>query len=181
MKIKLLPFIFILSLVACMPDNYNFKENPVFILKEALDSIQKRDAEKFARISGKEALCLYGNDSNLQLITDNFTYSEQDLSLDHKVIFSQFNEPVKFVGFWSYKTDRHFFGISDKQTNQKIMDVVIDCEFGNEGEKLKGEKQKESKNYKIKQCRLIKITPVKFQGLSLSKKCESLKVNLGPL
>lgn len=180
MKIKLIPFIFIFLTMACLPENYNFKENPVYILKEALDSLQKRDIEKFARVSGKEALCLYGNDSNLQTIADNFSYSEHDLKLDHKLISTQFNEPVKFVGFWSYKTDRHLFEISDKQ-NQRIMDVIIDCEFGNEGEKLKGEKQKDPKNYKIKQCRLIKITPVKFKGLAVTKKCESLKVNLGPL
>ena len=180
MKIKLIPFIFIFLTVACLPDNYNFKENPVYILKEALDSLQKRDAEKFVKISGKEALCLYGNDSSLQTIADNFSYAEHDLKLEHKLISGQFNEPVKFVGFWSYKTDRHLFEISEKQ-GQRIMDVIIDCEFGNEGEKLKAEQQKDPKYYKIKQCRLIKMNPIKFRGLAMTKKCESLKVTLGPL
>lgn len=176
MKINLIPLVFIFSLLGCLPDNYNFKENPVFILKEALGSLERRDAEKFLKISGKEALCLYGNDTGLQKLSDNFPYTEDDLKVDHKLVSSQYNEPVKFVGHWSYKTERHLFSISDKERTKKIMDVLIDCEFGNEGEKFKGDDQKNDRKYKIKQCRLIKILPNTFASLVLPKKCESLRV-----
>ena len=176
MKIHLLPLIFILTFIACLPDNYNFKENPVFILKEALNSLEKRDSEKFLRISGKEALCLYANDAGLQKLSDNFPYTEQDLKIEHKLLSSQYNEPVKFVGHWSYKTERHLFTIFEQQNAKKIMDVLIDCEFGNEGEKFQGDDQKNDRKYKIKQCRLIKISPYTFDSLAIPKKCESLKV-----
>ncbi|HLT22963.1 MAG TPA: hypothetical protein VKZ84_05955 [Bacteriovoracaceae bacterium] len=176
MKINLLPLIFIFMTLGCLPDNYNFKENPVFILKEALSSLERRDSEQFLRISGREALCLYGNDTGLQRLSDSFPYVEEDLALEHKVILSQYNQPAKFVGYWSYKTERHFFSIYQKQGNKHIMDVLIDCEFGNEGNKLKEEDYKNEKKYKIKQCRLIKIIPSAFSSLSLPKKCEGLKV-----
>lgn len=176
MKIHFIFFILLITVTGCLPDNYNFKENPVYILKEALDSLEKRDVQKFEKISGKEALCLYATDSGLQRIADNFSFAQDDLNLKHQLLSEKLNEPPKFVGYWSYKTDRHLFQVFDKREQEKIMDVIIDCEFGNEGERLK-----EVKNYKIKQCRLTKISPVKFQGLSINKKCESLKVDLGPL
>lgn len=176
MKINLLSLIFIFTTLACVPDNYDFKENPVFILKEALHSLEKRDSEQFLRISGKEALCLYANDTGLQLLSDNFPYAEDDLSVEHKILSDEYNQPPKFVGHWSYMTVRHFFSITEKQSENPIMDVLIDCEFGNEGNKLKEKDQKNYKNYKIKQCRLIKIIPTAFTSLPVPKKCEGLRV-----
>lgn len=176
MRINPLSFLLIFTTLACLPDNYSFKENPIFILKEALDSLEKRDADKFQKISGKEALCLYANDSGLQRLSDNFPYQEDDLKVDYKLLNTQFNSPAKFVGYWSYKTERHSFAISEKNQQKKVMDVIIDCEFGNEGEKLKIEDQKNEKKYKIKQCRLVKIIPHTFSSLMLPKKCENLRV-----
>lgn len=177
MKISLLNLIFIFSLSACLPVNYNFKENPIFILKEALDSLIKRDTQQFLRISGKEALCLYANDAGLSDLSDNFTYSEHDLKLEHSLVSSQQNTPPRFVGHWSYKSERHLFAIKDKAVDKKIMDVLIDCEYGNEGEKLKGDEQKNERKYTIKKCRLTKIMPLTFPGAKLPEKCENLKVN----
>lgn len=178
MKINLIPLIFIFSTLSCLPINYDFKENPVYILKEALESLEKRDSEQFLKISGKEALCLYGNDSGLSHLAENFPYSEHDLKLGHGLIYSQFNTPPKFVGHWSYKSERHLILVSDRD-DKKIMDVVVDCEFGNEGEKLKESDQKNERKYVIKKCRLTKIIPATFKTLGLPKKCESLKVHIG--
>lgn len=176
MRINLLNFILVFTTLACLPNNYNFKENPIYILKEALDSLEKRDIEKFQKISGKEALCLYANDSGLQSLSDHFTYQEEDLKVSHKLLESTYNSPVKFVGYWSYKTERHLFTITEKTEDKDIMDVLIDCEFGNEGQKLKSEDQRNERKYKIKQCRLIKIIPHTFPSLVIPKMCENLRV-----
>lgn len=177
MKKHLLSLIFVIFAVACLPDNYTFKENPIYILKEALNSLEKRDAEQFVRISGKEALCLYANDNGIQALSDNFPYTESDLSVKHQLLDAQFNEPVKFVGYWSYRTERHLFNISEKASGKKVMNVLIDCDFGNEGEKLKSEDQRNDKKYTIKKCRLVKVIPETFSGLQMPSKCESLRVN----
>lgn len=177
MRTNPLIILFLLTTLACLPESYNFKENPIYILKEALNALEKRDTEKFLRISGKEALCLYGSDAGIQRISDNFPYTEDDLKVKHQQVFSQFNEPIKFVGHWSYKTERHAFVISEKRSKDKILEAIIDCEFGNEGEKLKVEERKDEKKYKIKQCRLVKIIPLTFKSFSLPRQCEALKVN----
>ncbi|HLW57849.1 MAG TPA: hypothetical protein VKY27_10710 [Bacteriovoracaceae bacterium] len=181
MKKMNLLIIFIFTTVACLPESYNFRENPLFILKEALTALEKRDSERFLRISGKEALCLYAHDAGIQRLSDNLPYTEDDLKVDHKLLSSQFNETPKFVGYWSYKSERHLFSIAEKSTKTKILDVLIDCEYGNEGEKLKAEERKDERKYKVKQCRLVKIVPLTFKGLALPTQCEALKVRLGPL
>lgn len=180
MKMNLF-IIFILTTVACVPESYNFKENPLYILKEALSALEKRDSERFLKVSGKEALCLYAHDTGIQRLSDNFPYTEDDLKLEHKLLSTQLNESPKFVGYWSYKSERHIFTIFEKSGHTKLLDVLIDCEYGNEGEKLKVQDRKDERKYKIKQCRLVKIIPQTFKSIIMPKQCEALKVKLGPL
>ena len=68
-------------------------------------------------------------------------------------------------------------GISHRTSGKKVLDVVVDCYYGSEGEKSERYLNLAPKKYRSKECRLTKVVPRSFESLDASK-CGVLKVEL---
>ena len=68
--------------------------------------------------------------------------------------------------------------IEDKTKSERILKAIVDCEYGTDREKNEKFINLKPKKYKIKECRLVKMVPLKFSSLGLPARCEDLKVTL---
>lgn len=176
---KTLIFSFVLILMtACDPLNLGFKQNPAYILDRAFESIENLDSESFVEISGKEALCLYGNSQGLYHLKESLEQDISEMSPKIKVIGSKYFENPEFVGYWSYFNERYQVSIKDNKSEDLILEAIIDCDYGTNGEKSDKLKNRQPREYTKRECRLIKIIPKKFSALNLTPKCQLFQVKL---
>jgi hypothetical protein len=170
--------LFVLMVVACDPYNFGFKKNPAYVLNEAFNSISNHDLESFLEVTGKEALCIYGNDKGLAYLKESIVITLADIKLKPTVLKSTHLTTPTFGDYWSYYQERYQIDILDKNSNDLIMNAIVDCEFGTDGPKDQSWVNLEASEYKRKECRIVKVMPKKFKPLPLSTKCEVLKVTL---
>ncbi len=178
---KLFSFLILLGLIqACDPYGFGFKMNPAFVLSEAFKSVVALDHEAFIEVSGKEALCLYGNPEGISYLRDNLHIDKDNINIDPKLIAnsSMYTKQPHFVGYWSYYQERYQVDISDKETKEELLKVVVECHYGFEGEKSTKYENLKIKKYKKKECRVIKLIPSKFPVLPMREECKPLKVDL---
>jgi hypothetical protein len=165
--------------VGCDPYGFGFKMNPAYVLMEAFEAIARLDEERFLEISGKEALCLYGNFQGLTYLKEQLQFRPKDIELKPKFLSSQPYKIPKFVGFWSYYHERYLVDIRDKSNADTPLTAVIDCDYGSEGQRdNKDLVGLNPKKYERKECKLIKIIFKSIIPLPLPKKCELLQVSL---
>jgi len=181
---KLLGYLILLGLVqACDPYGFGFKKNPAYVLNEAFKSVLALDHESFIDISGKEALCLYGNSEGMAYLRTHLNQDSENVEIRSKLIrnSSIYTNAPHFVGYWSYYNEKYQVDIINKALNSEILRVVVECHFGFEGQKSDGYQNLKLKKYKMKECRLIKLIPAQFEGLPLRPECKQLAVALQPL
>lgn len=177
---KILAFIALtLFVIACDPYGFGFKKNPAFVLSEALKAIQNMDDQSFLEVSGKEALCLYGNKEGIAYLHDKVTTDSQNVQLKHKEVgeLRVLTSP-EYVGFWSYLRQRYVVELKQKSDDSVLGSIVVDCNYGSEEKKESNEKIRDPKKFKKKECRITKIMPTTFQPLAMNNKCQNLIVNL---
>lgn len=169
-----------LFVIACDPYGFGFKKNPAYVLDQALKAIQNMDDESFLEVSGKEALCLYGNKTGIAYLHEKVTADIQNVQLKHKEVGQlQVTPSPEYVGFWSYMRQRYVVEIQQKSDRLLLGSLVVDCHYGVSGEK-KPEYQriKDPKKFKVKECRITKIVPGTFKPLEMTSRCQSLVVSL---
>ena len=178
---KLFGFLIILGLFqACDPYGFGFKMNPAYVLNEAFESVVALDHEAFLRVSGKEALCLYGNPEGISYLRSNLKINTTSIEIKPKLIenSSKYTKHPHFVGYWSYYQERYLIDILDKSSKKEMLKVMVECHYGFDGEKNENYQNLKSKKYKRKECRLIKVIPLDFQPLPIRTECIPLKVTL---
>jgi len=178
---KLFSFLIILGLFqACDPYGFGFKKNPAYILNKAFEAVMALDHEAFVEVSGKEALCLYGNPNGVNYLRNRLNIESEDIEIRPKLLAnsSQYTKHPHFVGYWSYYQERYLIDIFDKDTKQDLIKVLVECHYGFEGEKSDKYQNLKLKKYKMKECRLIKVIPAKFSALPLREECRPLRVDL---
>ncbi len=166
--------------IACDPYGFGFKKNPAYVLDQALKAIQNMDDESFLEISGKEALCLYGNKEGITYLHEKVRADVQNVQLKHKEVGElQVLPAPEYVGFWSYLRQRYVVEIQQKSDNAVLGTLVVDCNYGMANEKKESYSRiRDPKRFKKKECRITKIIPATFQALPVGAGCESLSVNL---
>lgn len=173
-------FILMITIIACDPYKFGFKYNPAFVLDEALKSIFNMDEESFLEVSGGEALCIYGNSNGMTYLKENVRIGSQDVKLKWKTFDKKLEVP-EYVGFWSFFNSKYVIDIQDKKSDVVYAQVLVDCHYGISGprpENIERLLNLRPKNYKTKECRLIKVMPGTFKPLPLPEKCKPLKVDL---
>jgi hypothetical protein len=174
-------FFFILalfSLASCDPYKFGFEKNPAYVLNEAFKAITNLDEETFIEVTGKEALCLYGNAQGISYLRDRILINQESAKLEPKLLSSKHLTSPKYVGYWSYYQERYSIKISDNIHNDVILEVIVDCDYGTAGVKDDKYLNLERKKYPKKECRAVKLLPQKFENLPLPQKCEMFKVEL---
>lgn len=178
---KQISLLILLGLVqACDPYGFGFKNNPAFVVNEAFEAVRDLSPEAFIEISGKEALCIYGNLEGLAYLKSNLILNSEDFEIKPKLIenSSQYTNSPKFVGYWSYYNEKYQLDISHKANQAELLNVIVECNYGFEGLKSEGYQNLKLKKYKRKECRLIKIIPKQFEPLPLTEQCQDLSVDL---
>ena len=176
---RCLAFLLLLaSFVACDPYGFGFKMNPAFVLDEAFKAVSNLDEESFQEVSAKEALCIYGNKNGINYLKDKVVLNLEDIKINPNVLNSKHYKNPLFVGYWAYYSERYQVDIQEKKSKKIILKAIVDCNYGTENQKDEKLVGLNPKNYKKKECKLIKIIPTEFQSLPLPKKCEVLKVDL---
>lgn len=169
-----------LFVIACDPYGFGFKKNPAYVLDQALKAIQNMDDETFLEISGKEALCLYGNKEGITYLHEKVRADVQNVKLKHKEVgeLKVLSAP-EYVGFWSYMRQRYVVEIQQKSDSVVLGTLVVDCHYGADGEKKATYlRVKDPKKFKKKECRITKIVPANFQPLAVTNRCQDLTVTL---
>lgn len=180
---KLFGFLILLGLfTACDPYGFGFKKNPAYVLDEAFQSVVAKDFDAFNEVSGKEALCLYGNSAGIAFLFGNLKVDADKIEIKPKILsnFSKHTAVPSYVGYWSYYQEIYQVDILDKVTKEELIKVAVECNYGFEGEKKAEYKQQmKLKKYKKRECRLIKIMPSKnFKTLPMTAECQQLAVTL---
>ena len=178
---KLFGFLFMLGLIqACDPYGFGFEKNPASILNKAFESVQALDPEAFLEVSGKEALCLYGNSDGVDYLRSNLNVNSENIEFKSKLLenSSRYTNIPRFVGYWSYYEETYLIDILDKASKEEIIKVLVECHFGFEGEKNEKYRNLKLKKYKMKECRVVKMIPFKFQALPMRAECLPLKIDL---
>ena len=171
---------FTFFVIACDPYGFGFKKNPAYVLDQALKAIQNMDDESFLEISGKEALCLYGNKEGITYLHEKVRADVQNVQLKHKEVgpLQKLTAP-EYVGFWSYLRQRYTVEIQQKSDKTVLGTLVVDCNYGAANEKKPSYARiSDPKKFKVKECRIIKIVPATFQALPVGSACETLSVQL---
>lgn len=169
----------ILFLVAaCDPYGFGFKKNPAYVLDEAFAAVTNLDTESFLEVTGKEALCIYGNDAGLNYLKDNVILTPENVNLKPTVLKNSHYQSPRYVGYWSYYHERYQIDILDKATGDLLLKAVVDCDYGTNGQKSDRLINLKPAKYKIKECRVVKVIPKKFSALPVPSKCDAVKVEL---
>ncbi|MGE3611524.1 MAG: hypothetical protein AB7I27_18175 [Bacteriovoracaceae bacterium] len=166
-----------LLITACDPWNFGFKKNPAFILKKAFNAINNLDEDSFLSISGREALCLYGNLEGLSFLRSHLTLGRA-IQVKHEIKNSSYYTIPSFVGFWSYYQEIYQVSILDEKINNSIVDSLVECNYGTDEQKSKKLINLPKSKYPKKECRLIKIIPKKFESIKFDSKCANFRVSL---
>ncbi len=166
--------------IACDPYGFGFKKNPAFVLDQALKAIQNMDDQSFLEISGKEALCLYGNKAGITYLHDKVTADIQNIQLKHQAVGElQVLPAPEWVSFWSYLRQRYIVEIQQKSDKTVLGTLVVDCNYGGGNEKKpEFNRVRDPKKFKFKECRITKIIPATFAPLEMTSRCSSLIVTL---
>lgn len=176
---KIFGFILLIAtLAACDPYGFGYKKNPAYVLDEAFKAISNLDETSFLEVTGKEALCLYGNEKGLNFLKDNILIDVKSVKINPKVLSNEHYKIPKYVGYWSYYHERFVIEIQDKVTEKVLMETIVDCDYGTESEKDDKFINLPPKKYKKKECQAVKFMPKTFKPLPVSDKCMSLKVSL---
>lgn len=170
----------LMGLTACDPYGFGFKKNPAYVLNEAFRDIRNRDVESFLEVSGKEALCIYGNPAGVDYLNENLNLEVDNMDIEPKMLTEKRLKAATWAsGYWSYHNQRYMVNINVKDIKKTLVQVVVDCDFGTDHKDPKyldpGFKWKK---FKTKECKLVKIIPVSFAGNPLPAHCANLKVNL---
>lgn len=178
---KLFGTLVLLFLVqACDPYGFGFKQNPANVLNQAFNSVLSINPERFLEVSGKEALCIYGNNEGMTYLNNNLNLNPDNIEIKPKLIenSSRYTKSPQFVGYWSYYNEKYEVDILDKTTNLDLLKVIVECHYGFEGQKNDAYQNLKLKKYKMKECKVIKLTPFHFEGLPLRPECAPLSVEL---
>lgn len=178
---KRIGLFFVLGLLqACDPYGFGFKQNPAYVLNEAFESVLSLNHEAFIEVTGKEALCLYGNAEGITYLRDNLSIDPDKVEIKPKMVenSNKYTNTPLFVGYWSYYHENYLLDILDKKTKQELMKVLVECHYGFDGEKSDDYQELKLRKYKKKECRLIKLVPSQFAALPVSQDCELLRVTL---
>ncbi len=176
---KIFGFLFLLAgLAACDPYGFGFKKNPAYVLDEAFKAVSNLDVESFLEVTGREALCVYGNEKGLFYLKDNMDLTPQHVKLNPKVLRNEHYSSPTFVGFWSYYNERYEIEVRDKVTDEVLLETIVDCDYGVNGEKNDKYINMKPSKYKVKECQAIKLIPKRFKPLPVTEKCNSLKIVL---
>jgi ABC-type uncharacterized transport system permease subunit len=176
---KKLVFLFLLfSVIACDPYGFGFKKNPAYVLDEAFKAVTNLDTQSFLDVTGKEVLCVYGNHQGINYLKDNVSLNQESIKLQPTVLETVHYNIPRFVGYWSYYHERYEIDILDKTTSETLLRTIVDCDYGTAEEKDEKFINLKPKRYKKKECRLVKLKPINFYPLPLSRRCEGLKVLL---
>lgn len=168
----------LISVVACDPYGFGFKKNPAYVLDQAFTAITNQDTETFLEVTGKEALCIYGNPEGIAYLKKRVTLTAESVNLKPAVLETKHFTNPKFVGYWSYYHERYQIDILDKVTSEVLLKSIVDCDYGTEGEKSEELINLKPRKYKKKECRLVKVVLQKFPEFPLPAKCRDLKVTL---
>ncbi len=171
-----LPLLFMV--VACDPYGFGFKKNPAYVLDEAFKSVTNLDTESFVEVTGREALCVYGNYAGLNYLKDNVILTPQNVKLKPTVLISKHYNIPRYVGYWSYYHERYQIDIQDKVTSELLLKAYVDCDYGTDGEKNEKLVNQKPKKYRVRECRVVKVIPQKFKSLPIPQKCEAVQVAL---
>lgn len=175
-------FLTLFLVAACDPHGFGYKNNPVAILEKIHESIERNDVDQFLAYTSREALCVYGNKQALEFLKERFPEAAPIKTKATKLTSTVLNSPKFVREYWSYYREEYEVEISHKKTKDKLAVVQVVCDFGLEGAKNEDLINANISRYKKRECRVIKFTPVAFEGLPLSEACRTLKVNeLKPL
>lgn len=169
---------FLSTLVACDPFRLGYKENPAYVLDTAVKAILRMDQVALRDVLGKEAFCIYGTDEGMQFLKDQISVSPNDIKLNLKEISNTHHGVPRFVGYWSYLTIRYGVEIRTKTSPEVLLETIVDCDFGIEGEKDPKWVNKKYSKYKKKECKAVKLIPKKLAALPMPAGCQNLMVEL---
>lgn len=175
---KVLRLIVLLNLVACDPYGFGFKKNPAYVLDEAMKAISNLDDKSFLEVTGKEALCIYGNEIGISYLKSRITFDPGNIKLVPTLLNSLHFTAPAYVGYWSYYHERYQVDITDKRSSEKVFKVIVDCEYGTDSVKNERLINLKKTKYKKKECRLVKVIPQSFPALPLAERCKKLEVSL---
>lgn len=177
MKISAL-LILLFFTTGCDPYGFGYKYNPAYVLDESFKAISNQDLESFLEVTAKEALCVYGNEEGLTYLKENLQIIPENVKLNPKMLETRHYDIPVFAGYWSYYHERYEIEVLDKSTKEVILETIVDCEFGAEGEKRSDLINRQPGDYNRKECRAVKLLPKKFNSLPVPSKCGLLKVEL---
>lgn len=176
MKTALLLLSILFSLVSCDPYNFGFKHNPAWVLENAYHAMMNEDFESFNDVSGKEALCIYGNADGMHYLKENVLSDVRKLKLEPKLLEKRHMKVPEFADFWSYYFERYQVSVVDKHSGKIAMETIVDCNYGTGEDRDEYYENLSPRRYPRKECRLVKIIPRQFKALRLQSRCDSLKV-----
>lgn len=168
----------IFAAIACDPYGFGFKKNPAFILGESFKAVGNLDHESFTELSGKEALCLYGNPNGVLYLKENLNFDANDIKLKPYLLNEERFSSPRYVGYWSYYQTRYQVDIINKKSKAIVLKTIIDCHYGTDEKQNIKYAEFKANEYKVKECRLIKIIPIDFSALPLPERCNELRVTL---
>lgn len=163
---------------ACDPYGFGFKKNPAFVLNEAFEAILEENVDRFLDVSAKEALCVYGNQQGMSFLKEKFSLKPKHIQLSPAVLESRyFNNPL-FVDFWAYYSERFLVEVKNKKNDEALVNVIVDCHYGTDGEKNDKYQNLKPNKYQIKSCEIVKIISDQLELLPIDGSCKQLKINL---
>jgi hypothetical protein len=168
----------LLILVSCDPYRFGFEKNPAFVLDETFKSISNLDQTTFLELTSKEALCVYGNDEGIKYLKENLHINSEEIRLIPSVLETRYFKVPNFVGYWSYYFERYEIDLKNKTSDEFLMRVIVDCNYGTEDEKDQDLINLKPSKYKKKECRIVKFKPKLFSELPIPDKCGILRLDL---
>ncbi len=169
---------FLFLLVGCDPHNFGFKNNPDYILDEVFKAVQNQDVQTYLDYTGKEAFCIYGNDSGITYLKSKTQVDPNNFSIDLGTpIKTSFTAP-EYTSFWSYYRETYTVNVTDIKAKKVSLQAIVECNWGTDGQRDQKLVNLKKNKYRNKSCRLVKLIPKAFDALVLPEKCGLLKVTL---
>ena len=165
-------------IASCDPYHFGFEKNPAFVLDETFKSISNLDQTSFLELTSKEALCVYGNDNGLKYLRDNLQINIEEIRFIPSVLETRYFKVPNFVGYWSYYFERYEIDVKNKESDDFLMRVIVDCNYGTEEEKDQELINLKPSKYDKKECRIVKFKPKHFSELPIPEKCGILRLDL---
>ena len=147
-----------------------YEVNPNLLMLRAHQSVINDNYDRFAKIFGRGALCVWGTDSAFESLRTSLPSSTRQLRSTVILDREGYLQKARFVGFWAYYERLYELKVYDR-SQTLVAEGRIECHLGLDTAKKETDFNRQLRYYDTRNCRIISFKPHTFPEPTPGPEC----------